>query len=598
MINVRLLGAFSALRADGVQANFRTSKAAELIARLALQPSRSTTRLQLATEIWPEGDEQKALSSLRVALTYVKSGFDNASPIITEASSLRLGSEAVSDWDEVIRLERLARMAGDFTQRSSLLLTLESRLQPPLLLDWRSEWIEPFRADQVRKRILILRQLGDEFANQGMWEPAAEYARRALELDPRSEEAMKTRLRFLGQMNRVDEARAEFLQFAQGLKNDLDLQVSPSLRSFARFVCDGGLADKDLRPLTGRQQEFFAHILQHFVAHDPERLLSMFASADINWTAVLHERELLPFLETILRKTSGWSKDRRAVAKRLMQVYAQSYSHEQLRELTSTMGAEIPENDPDQIAIHNYNALVLQSLGKYDQALAEYAKADKVSTELCLGYLYAVTQVNRAVTLGNAGRISESRIAYLEGIRSLDEDSSPNGRLSLSIALSCLMGLELMDGNVSEALQIGERWQTVYEHSVIAQVEHGGRITYGLALLLAGDRRGFEFVLVGLERVMSRQHTAFMVTSAVLACWALAIVDELDATRSVSTALVEIFEMNNWALPFVLTQIVKSVGFKGDRISDDLLDVPALLLWSYEQIAAAQKDPKIACLAD
>ena len=106
---ISVFGHFEVQVPDGQSASFRTRKAAEVVAPLALHSPRRISRPVLASEIWPDAPETSRLNNLRPALVYVKSALASPTALRIEGDQLQLDESLESDGKEALRLERRSR---------------------------------------------------------------------------------------------------------------------------------------------------------------------------------------------------------------------------------------------------------------------------------------------------------------------------------------------------------------------------------------------------------------------------------------------------------------------------------------------------------
>ncbi len=96
---IQLLGGLSACKGDHCITRFATSRAAALLARLALFPRRTHAREELADLLWPEADLEAGRLSLRVCLASLRRQLEppgtlTGSVLIADRTTVRLNSQS------------------------------------------------------------------------------------------------------------------------------------------------------------------------------------------------------------------------------------------------------------------------------------------------------------------------------------------------------------------------------------------------------------------------------------------------------------------------------------------------------------------------
>jgi tetratricopeptide (TPR) repeat protein len=284
-----------------------------------------------------------------------------------------------------------------------------------------------------------LLQIAQSFEESGQFESSLEYSSRAMELDPLSERAITYRLNVFGRLGQLETAQADYRRYAQRLKNDYGLEPSAGLHKHALDIIKGRVAPGQVATATERQKELVSHLLDVMIRSAPERLLPMFSGSEMNWTVMLHDREMQPILEQLLEATEGWSTDRRGVAKRLLALCFHMGDIDSIDRWSFDMHRGIPKDDHDQIAIRFYRSQVEIAHGNMEAAIRQL----KIGMDLCRlhkdDYLQSVMQINHGITLSINGRYEEAEALLLANIDGLEASTTPNGRFSLSLGHMALL---------------------------------------------------------------------------------------------------------------------------------------------------------------
>lgn len=155
--HIRLLGTLEAKQGDLVLSRFATSRVAALLARLALFPSRTHSREELAGLLWPEADEHAGRLNLRVALASLRRQMEPpashaGSIFVAEKHSLRLYPDSlVSDASQFESLLRDAARTPDPLRKRDALAQAVALHSGELLPGFYDEWV----LDE-RERLLAL----------------------------------------------------------------------------------------------------------------------------------------------------------------------------------------------------------------------------------------------------------------------------------------------------------------------------------------------------------------------------------------------------------------------------------------------------------
>jgi DNA-binding SARP family transcriptional activator len=506
---ITVIGPFKAVLASGEPATFRTRRAAEVVARLLLQSSRRMTRGDLAASIWPDFPASDALRNLRPALTYARTSLGSDS-ILKDDDFLVLSPAIESDWSDIRRLEVAARLAESPADRLAHLVSLESRLRGDLLEGWDGEWLEPFREVHRRRQAKALQGISEEFAADARWDAAIEYARRWAELEPLSDEAVGRYIRLLAETGQTALARREFEHLSQRLKSQLGLTPTQALRTLVRRLDAVGSTAQEIRPITSRQHEFFAHLVNVLLEQEPERLLAIFSTSALNWTVMLHDSEIRPLLERVVHATTGASPDRRGVMKRLLQLESQHQRVKGLNSLAQELRDCVDTDDLDALVAHSHLAEAAQLAGKYEQAKFHSDEAERVAKVHQHQYFAAVLSANRSgfeVDWGN----TDTAIPMLKGtLEDLSLSDTQHGRFSQVVARQMLLWALVVAGEYESAVEYATEWRTMNEYGGFSHVETGGAAIYGLALAATGRNGGRAQCLVCVDKVLARRNVVSM----------------------------------------------------------------------------------------
>lgn len=484
-IRVNVLGEFSVHRADGGAARFRTTRAGEVVALLVLRESRRMLRDELALDIWPDADRSSRLANLRPALSYARQALGDPGILIQEGEMIALSPSVVSDWQDVEALEAKAQSADGEDHQLIALYALYEALREPLLRGWRSEWIDRYRDYYSRRQAAVLRQLAETCESLGDWPTALEYARKLSEADPFDEDGVRLQIRALGALGRPAEAQAEYTRYSKLMMSELGLKASVGLRQLSDTVVSGRFQAKGTKA-TAAQKDLIWQILDMLVDEDPERVLHLLSSPKLNWSIATSGPDLRALLERLFRDTTGWSKDRKGVATRLLQIYVQEVEPDLAEPLAKGLLAHGDSNE--KVAGHNFLALARQHKGDNDVAEKHLVQAIAEAESGGNKYLAAVSLANLAFLKMRLLRLDEAELEMRESIRGLALAKEPNALLSSAFTMSGHTLTAWLAGDFAKAKELSEDWLQFCHANGMSSFDSTGKGIYAL-ICANGDLR-------------------------------------------------------------------------------------------------------------
>ncbi len=508
-----LLGSFRVMLPDATEARFRTSRASELVARLALQDYRRLPRPAIVRDLWPDSDQAEGLNNLRPALHYARTALGAKGAISADKNFLSLNGAVDTDWSELAHLEASLGSSTNPEERLSQLYKLDSLCQKPLLMDWDQEWIEVFRNYHEVRRLRALTQLSEELGSRGDWELALTYAQKITDLDRTAETGIRLQLRFLGELGRQPEAETLYRTYVKNLRAELGLDVSASLKEFAKTMIQGSHASYGARPLTSVQQEFFRHSLDTLAEDEPERLLPLFSSGKLNWAIFLHGSEMRKYVEKALAATTGWSIDRAGTAKRLLQIYYQESELDLMANLAAGLLESLQVSD--RIAALNYLAIVETRRGRYTEAQSRIAAAILLAQGAPDPYLHAVSLGNSAELELTSGNYESGRLIIEEAIDGLRLRSEPNALYTSALAANKRIKAYHALGQMTLALDSADTWLRFAEVTGMLTHDADGQAAYAMILAENKDQGATEWLLRAIEATIRTGHKASLIAASV-----------------------------------------------------------------------------------
>src|ERR671922_261685 len=188
MLRIRLVGDLALCIDERGLEPIASRRARSLLAWLAYHPGLHG-RARVASVFWPDVLDSSARGSLRTTLAMLRQALGDAADVIV-AERDRLGIE---DSPEVwIDLREIDRLTEADRQGEALLLA-----DGELLTDLDDDWVLEARSAHRDRLVELLGLAGDSAEDAGDLETAIRHSRRRLELDPLSEEAVRTLMRRL-----------------------------------------------------------------------------------------------------------------------------------------------------------------------------------------------------------------------------------------------------------------------------------------------------------------------------------------------------------------------------------------------------------------
>lgn len=204
------------LFADGRQAEpFKTLKARDLLAFLALYPNRVHERAALQTMLWPDVDVNKSQNRLSVTLYLLRQTIEDCGiepELVLDATRDMLGLRPgvlSTDQDQLVRLSDLAREEPAHAERAYRQIV--ELYTGPLMGTGAPHWVTTAKVDAEIRFQEAIEWLADRLAPPH--EPRA-MLHRFLEVDPTSERAGTTLIDWLLRHDMPREAYAYAVQFA------------------------------------------------------------------------------------------------------------------------------------------------------------------------------------------------------------------------------------------------------------------------------------------------------------------------------------------------------------------------------------------------
>lgn len=252
---IRLLGDLSAFQGEHAVTRFRTQKTGALLAYLALYGGRAHPRDTLLDVLWPDSDLSAARNSLGVALNSLRRQLEPPSTpgtasigavLIADRATVRLRPEAFRT--DVAAFEAARdEAAGAETDTAAIeaLARAEGIYSGELLPGFYDDWVLSERERLADARLQGLRRLTALLTQARDFDRALEYAHRAVQADPLSEEARRLLMRLYASIGRPAAVREQFEELERLLEAEGDGPPSEATRELAVRLEEGTNKDAE-----------------------------------------------------------------------------------------------------------------------------------------------------------------------------------------------------------------------------------------------------------------------------------------------------------------------------------------------------------------
>ncbi len=226
------------------------SKILALLAYLAAEGERAHNRESLATLLWPNRPDREALSSLRYALSNLRSviGDRRTDPpfLLISRETIQLNPQANVEVDAQTFTRVLTHLPQVVQSDAGTLELLESTLalyrgeflagfalddSPPF-----EEWLLFTREQLTRQAALAARRLSELFEMQGDTEQAQNYVRRQLQFEPWNEEAHRRLMQLLALAGDRSTALAQYEACRDFLESEWGVDPAPETAGLAAEI--------------------------------------------------------------------------------------------------------------------------------------------------------------------------------------------------------------------------------------------------------------------------------------------------------------------------------------------------------------------------
>lgn len=230
---IALLGTFELREGERIAStgSWRTTKAKELLAFLAVARDRHAPRDTIAAALWPDADESAAVSNFHYTLHALRRGLadrglDASIGVARRSSSYALDvrSDGRCDVDEFVAELAAARSRRSDGAERGVIERLRRALalhRGPFLEDLRGEWIDEMREGFERQYDSALEALASLELRAGETEAAIRSAQLLIARDPLDEPAHRLLLEGLARLGQGADALRHYRALEKRLREEL-----------------------------------------------------------------------------------------------------------------------------------------------------------------------------------------------------------------------------------------------------------------------------------------------------------------------------------------------------------------------------------------
>lgn len=232
-ILLSVLGPVTVRHGDQVLGGWRTTKARDLLAYLAVHGDRLVTRSQLIEALWPESTAEAGQASLHTALYHLRRVLKPAGEeVVTYSGGVyRLNRDLLEvDYEA---FQALAGGDGEEAWRRAAELYQGEPLEE---LDYA--WCEPIRARGRALFLHALRSLSQHLRESGRPGEAIPWLQLMVQADPLSEDAHLTLMRCFAEVGNRNAALQQYRTLATLLDEELGLEPSEAARAAYQTLLD------------------------------------------------------------------------------------------------------------------------------------------------------------------------------------------------------------------------------------------------------------------------------------------------------------------------------------------------------------------------
>jgi TolB-like protein/DNA-binding SARP family transcriptional activator len=234
---LRLLGGFELTGADGHVLDPPGRKARMLLAFVALSAPRPVSRERLAGLLWDDGDDGRALNSLRQSLMELRRLGERAGGDLIHADRDTVALALPAGHVDALTVERLAREGTPDALRTAAGLCMGTLLPGAETgAEGFDTWLAGERARFERIAAGVFSRLTAGCEAQADWDGVAATAERWLALDPACEEAHRALMRVHIGAGRRSDALRQYQACADAVRRRLDAEPEEETAALLRGI--------------------------------------------------------------------------------------------------------------------------------------------------------------------------------------------------------------------------------------------------------------------------------------------------------------------------------------------------------------------------
>lgn len=227
--SLKVLGTLAIYDADGDRLYLPTRKAELLLVRLALVPSRTISRAELAGWLWPDADESKASASLRKALSWLRTELPGGT-ILARRNEIWLARDAF-EVDAALFEAALDDNGDDALLCAAALYCGDLLNGVDLVPGAFEDWLTTERARLRHRAEQGLHDLCDRSIAAGRYSVAMDAAQRLIAIDAYEEAGHRALLEVLMIQGQRRRAEAHLRDVTALFRDELGVDPGPELTS-------------------------------------------------------------------------------------------------------------------------------------------------------------------------------------------------------------------------------------------------------------------------------------------------------------------------------------------------------------------------------
>lgn len=253
MVRISLFGGLTITDNDTAVSKFASRKAEALLVYLACNP-RPHPRETLATLLWPENEQNRALGNLSVALTSLRQQVPTA--VLAERHTVSFNTESDFELDTAVFQQALHHASAEQQRRGKLGRSGANQLETAVAL-YHGDFLAGFSIrnafdfeawvllEQERLRQQFLAALTDLitfYQQRGQLDSAIGHAQRLLAVDPLQETIQRQLMRLYAADNQRTAALAQFEQCVRVLDEELGVEPDEETVALQAQIAAGAWA--------------------------------------------------------------------------------------------------------------------------------------------------------------------------------------------------------------------------------------------------------------------------------------------------------------------------------------------------------------------